>query len=212
MSDQIHTKMTSPMDTAPNQATATTITPKPEYELVHMLDGRRVEFAGKRVVLKTGLKNENGTLSLRLDFRNGESRTVQLNPDLMEDFALHGAAQKYGDATAGLTDLEDMVMAVDDMEARLSEGNWNAGRRAGESLAGASVLVRALVEVYKQPVEAVKARVSGFSQAQKLAMRAMPQLADVIARIEAEKKDKNKGKGKEKPAIDVAGLLALFEG
>ena len=85
----------------------------PEYNLVKMDDGREVEFAGKRRMLKESIIGEDGTVSVRLDFVNGESRTFVLPDSLLARFAGHGAEQKLGDEVAGLADVEDAVMAVD---------------------------------------------------------------------------------------------------
>src|SRR5271154_1095818 len=84
-------------------------------EKVAMEDGREVEFAGKRKVLKDAIiDNVHGTVAVRFDLRNGVTRTYPLRPDMILQFAGHGAEQKYGDELAGEEgDLDDFVLVLD---------------------------------------------------------------------------------------------------
>ena len=45
-----------------------------QVETVTMTDGRVVDFAGKRKLLKESSVNADGKVQVRLDFRNGETR------------------------------------------------------------------------------------------------------------------------------------------
>src|ERR1700719_3818505 len=87
-----------------------------EVEKVRMEDGREVEFVGKSKIQKDSLigtkswdelsPEERATspinqAAIRIDFRNGTTRTYKLNPGLALQYALHGALQKYGDELAG---------------------------------------------------------------------------------------------------------------
>lgn len=161
-------------------------------EKVKMTDGREVEFVGKRRVLKDSWVNDEGHF-VRLDFRNGETRTIRLPDSLISKFALHGAEQKYGDALAGSkdSDIDDMVLEIDDLDSRIQAGEWSTQREAG-GMSGTSVLLRALVEYTGKPVEALRAFLKGKKQAEKLALRENgPQaLRDIITRIESEKASK----------------------
>lgn len=172
-----------------------------DVEVVEMTDGRKVEFVGKRKLLKDSIvDHEHHKVSIRLDFRSGVTRTIHLPQKLILDFAAHGAEQKYGDETAGIADIDDMVLAVDELDKNIQAGNWST-RREGSGMAGTSVLLRALVEMSGKDVEAVKAFLSTKSQAEKLALRNSARLKPIVDRIEAEKAAKV---GK----VDTEALLA----
>lgn len=124
-------------------------------ENVKMSDGRTVEFVGKRKMLKETFIDGN-SVKVRLDFRNGETRSWTIPPTLVLRCAGHGAEQKLGDETAGEDKVEDMVLAVDDLIARLNKGEWTTVRAAGDSFSGASVVIKALAMVTGKSVETVK--------------------------------------------------------
>src|SRR5690606_25326546 len=146
---------------------------KTEITMVKMEDGREVGFAGKRRVNKETLIDESklqidgdmitlqqGAVSVRMDFRNGQTRTFPIPVSLFAKFAGHGAEQKYGDELAAPADKplseEDMVLAVEDLNTRIQSGEWSAQREGG-GFAGASVVVLAIAEVSGKSVEEVKA-------------------------------------------------------
>ncbi len=170
----------------------TEVTKKPAAEptTVTMDDGRLVEFPPRRKVSKESFiaTNDDGsfTVQARLDFRNGESRLFTIPTALLAKFAAHGAEQKLGDAMSGLTNVEDGILAVDDLIDQLYQGNWNTPRAASE-MAGASILVRALVELKGQPVEKVKDFVKAKSAAERTALRNATAVKAIIERLEAEK-------------------------
>ena len=72
-----------------------------QVETVTMTDGRVVDFAGKRKLLKESSVSADGKVQVRLDFRNGETRLFTLPDSLLTKFAAHGAEQKLGDEIAG---------------------------------------------------------------------------------------------------------------
>lgn len=165
----------------------------PQVETVKMDDGRTVEFAGKRRMLKESFIEADGTVKVRLDFRNGETRTFTIPDSLMAKCAAHGAEQKLGDEIAGLkgeggvdADIEDLVLAIDNLMGRLEAGEWNT-QREGNGMAGTSVLIRALVEHTGKDVAAIKDFLKDKSQAQKIALRNNPKVKPIVERIEAEK-------------------------
>ena len=171
-----------------------------EVKTVVMSDGREVEFAGKRRLLKTADITEDGfDVTITLDFVNGETRQLKLaaNKPLFAKFAAHGMLQKLGDEVAGLDDVEDMVIAEEDLIARLEGGEWGAERARGESnaMAGLSVLAKALVQVSGKTAEAVKSFLKTKTNTEKLALRDNPTLKPVIAELEAKKKQKPKDNG-----------------
>lgn len=150
---------------------------KTEVTLVKMEDGREVGFAGKRKVNKETLIDESkiavdgdtitlqeGAIAVRMDFRNGSTRTMPLPLSLLAKFAGHGGEQKFGDELAAPADKpmseEDMVLAIEDLNARIQSGEWSAQREGG-GFAGASVVVLAIVEASGKSIEEVKAFLQG---------------------------------------------------
>lgn len=179
-----------------------------EVKTVVMSDGREVEFAGKRRLLKTADISQDGfDVTITLDFVNGETRQLKMaaNKPLFAKFAAHGMMQKLGDEVAGLDDVEDMVIAEEELIARLESGEWGAERARGESnaMAGLSVLAKALVEVSGKSAEEVKSYLKSKTNTEKLALRANPSIKPIIDRLEAAKKPKSKG-----PGVDTDALLS----
>lgn len=159
-----------------------------EVETIKMQDGRIVDFAGKRKLLKESI-TVDGKPAVRLDFRNSETRTFVIPEALLFKFAAHGAEQKLGDETAGLQDVDDAVIAVDELIDRLQKGEWST-KAVGSGLAGTSVLVQALMKMTGKTVEDVKKFLSGKSQADKIALRNNSKLKPIIQEIEAAKASK----------------------
>lgn len=166
---------------------------------VTMSDGRVVEFNKKQRLVKTSTIDGN-TVSTQLDFVNGETRTFTIPAELLARFAAHGAEQKLGDAIAGETDINDAVLSVDDLMTRLAAGDWSVQRSAG-AFAGASILVKALVEASGKTPEEIKAFLSNKDQAAKLALRRSSALKPIIDRLEAEKAKTSKS------TVDTDSLL-----
>lgn len=174
------------------------------YNSVKMDDGRTVDFAGKRKMLKESIKKADGSLQVRLDFVNGETRLFTISDALLAEFALHGAQQKLGDEIAGLTDVEDAIIAIDELTERLNAGTWGVQRAAGGAMAGTSILARALVEHTGKSMETIKAFLSPKSAAEKVALRRHKDVSVIVARLEAEKAAKG---GKTKSTVDTDALL-----
>jgi hypothetical protein len=189
--------------------TATSVKPKkaePMMTTVTMEDGRIVDFVGaKKKLLKTTTITPEGVVQVRLDFINGASRLFTIPAEDMARFAGHGAEQKLGDEIAGLEDVEDCVIAVDELIDRLYNHEWGVKREAN-GLAGTSILLRALVELSggKQSVEQVKKFLAGKSQQEKMALRLNTKVKPIVDRLEAEKAAKA-------TKVDTDALLAQFE-
>lgn len=182
--------------------------PAAEVETVTLTDGRVVEFPGKKKMIKESIV-DGERLGVRLDFRNGETRTFWLPQALIPKFATHGAEQKYGDETAGLEDVGDMVEAVDELDGRIQKGEWSV-KRESSGLAGTSTLIQALVAYFTslgkpKTVEQVRAQLQGKSQAEKLALRANVKVKPFVDQIEAAKATKGGVK------IDSDAELAAME-
>jgi len=166
----------------------------PEVETVQMEDGRKVDFVGKKKIDKDGLKLGDGTLAIRVDFRNGMTRTFPLRTDMIEKFATHGAEQKYGDQLAGAKDehgqpldIEDMGLELEALHKQLYEdGDWTTKRDAS-GMAGTSVLARALAEIKSKTVQEILESLKKLSHKEKMALRLNPKVKPVVDRLEAEK-------------------------
>lgn len=177
-----------------------------EKTAVTMTDGRTVEFTSKQKLSKESMINaETNSASVRLDFRNGQTRTFDIPAAMLLQFAAHGAEQKLGDAIAGEKDLDDAVISVDDLIERLKNGNWVAQRAAG-GFSGASVLIQALVEASGKTVEQIKEWLAPKTQAEKLALRRSDRLRPIVERIEAEKAKNSKA-----PAVDTESLFGELD-
>jgi len=170
-------------------------------ETVTLTDGRKVEFAGKRKMQKETLV-EGDKVGIRIDFRNGETRTYWSPIELVLRFAGHGMEQKYGDECAGVEDVDDMVLATDDLDSRIQKLEWSV-KREGGGFGGTSVLLRALVEFSGRTAEQVKEFLAGKTQAEKMALRNSAKLKPIVDRLEAEKAAKG-------AKVDTDSLLATL--
>lgn len=164
---------------------------KAEVVEVTMSDGRKVEFAGKRKMLKETLI-DGAKVAVRLDFRNGNTILFPIPDVLLLKAAGHGIEQKLGDETAGEEDVDDMQLAVEELAERLAtqglEG-WSQ-KREGGVMSGTSALLKALVELTGKSVDEVKLFLKDKKQAEKLALRNSPKVKPIIDRLEAEKASK----------------------
>ena len=165
---------------------------------VQMEDGSTVEFTEKQRFVKTSEYDGNFG-QVRFDFANGKVRTFNIPADLRMRLACHGAEDKIGSECSGLADVDDCVLAVEGMIARLEKGDWNKEREKS-GLAGASTLIRALVEHSGKPVETIKTFLAGKTHAEKIALRDDPAIRPIVDRLEAEKK-------KKAASIDTTALL-----
>jgi hypothetical protein len=168
------------------------------YTTVTMADARIVDFPGKARLLKSSFITEDGKVSVRLDFVNGETRLFVVPAEMLPQFAAHGAEQKLGDEIAGVSDVDDAVLAIDELCDRLTKGEWSAKREAS-GLAGTSILLRAIVAVTGKPIDKIKEYLKGKTAAEKMALRASPRYSGKIAELEAAKAEKA-------AKVDVAAL------
>jgi len=115
---------------------------------------------------------------------------------------MHGFKQKINDAGALARDTAtgraDNALRVEKMRAmaeRLAHGEWEMQRTGG---GGVGNLVRALAEFLDKPVGEIKDKVSAMSKKEKTALQLHPEVAKILARMDAEA-----GSG-----IDAGELLA----
>lgn len=191
----------------------------PEVKQVAMEDGRTVAFVGKRRMIKETAQADN-QVTTRFDFINGTTRsiTVGLDDPLVLKFIGHGIEQKVGDETAGDKEVDDMVLHVDAILQRLAKGEWGIERGASDGFAGASVVVKALVNVTGKTVAEVKAFLEAKLEAgkaggltrQKLyqAFRGSSKIGEEIQRLEAEKAQKDVGLDGDAALAELTGDAA----
>lgn len=172
---------------------------------VVMEDGRSVEFAGTRNLLKNVLiDREAGKAAVRFDFSNGRTFLFQVpGPALpgadgiLLECAAHGASQKIGDETAGAESVDDSVMAVQAMIERLQTGDPKEWRKrnegGGKAFSGASLLLEAMLRRYPEAQkEALEAYVKGLTKPERDAMQRHPQMEPFVKAVQAER-DAKKG-------------------
>lgn len=194
-----------------------TSTPEP----VQMTDGTTVEFTGKTRMKKTTTFDAEN-VNVRFDFRNGEVRTFStphfMPTDRLDDQMVklvlksigHGLEQKLGDETSGIADIEDAIEAVDQLMQRLATGydGWTKVSEGGASMAGASILAKAVAEATGNDIATVRAYLVNLTAKDKAALRLDDSVAPIIKRLEDEKAARAAAAGKGKPAVDTKSLLA----
>lgn len=171
---------------------------------ITMDDGRTVEFSGKRKMVKeTTIDAEKNEIVTRLDFLNGETRYFNLPATLLLRAAAHGIEQKLGDEIAGVAGVDDCVAEMDQLLFRLDKGEWNMVREGGNGSGGASILVKALMELTGKDRPAITEFLSDKTQAEKIALRTNVKLKPIVERLEAERN----AKAKDRPQIDTDKLM-----
>lgn len=236
-----HAPGTFPGD-VPNAAPPVVAGDKPakkerEVVIVDMTDGRKIEFVGKGMMLKEAIVRTSNAetgepmwvpidelsleqlgqvhiqnVAIRLDFRNGATRTYPLNPALGLRYAGHGGLQKYGDQLAGgvknedgtqSTDLDDWAYTTDELHAQLMKGEWSKTRVGGGG--GISVLLQALVRFTGNTLEVVKEHIKDWTPAQKQQLAVDPDIKPIIDAIQLEKAAKASH-------VDVSALKTSLRG
>ena len=142
-----------------------------EYIKVTMEDGRTVDFAASRKTDKTILEDAEGNaIGVRIDFVNGATRSVlfsELSQGILLQSCGHGISQKAGDNYASVKEVEDMVLAVDEIFGRLRQGDWAVKGEPGDSTNGASIVIKAIMEVTSKDITFVKGFLQGKLDAAK---------------------------------------------
>lgn len=178
------------------------------YETVTMEDGTTCAFPGTRKVAKSyEIDEAAGTVTAIFKYRNGAVRrlsSAELNRNTQLTALGHGLVQKVGDESSGETDIDDIVLTTDSILERLRSNDWGIVREAGDSLKGASVVIRAIMEAAATrgkpttlenvkkfldgKLEKAKARGEKLSRQELYAsFRQTGETAAIIKRMEAEK-------------------------
>jgi hypothetical protein len=223
--------MNAVVDTSAPSAAPATKAKKTEYTKVPMTDGRTVEFPLNRKLSKQsfvpGVDGYTGPPMVRLDYSNGETRSVYIpGGDLISQLldglgaqiwtnwdseglaaklqhfakaACHGYEQKLGDEMAYSPTkkdepeptLEDKIEWVDELIGRLSALEWTQAREGGGGLAGAGVLVQALVALSGKSKDDIRAFLKPLSKDERAAIKRTEPVKSKIQEIEDEIAKKN---------------------
>lgn len=183
-----------------------------EARTIQMKDGRTLSFGEKQKMSKDYGVTDAGLVYCQIDFDNGETVRLEIDPASPTGLqaAGHGLSQKLGDAASGADNTNDAFEAVLEVASRVSNGEWTKSRATGDgtSAKGASELVEALVKVLGQPKEAVRGMLANLKQADKMALRKTPAVAQVIEQIRAARAP---SKAETEKANAGAGLLAALQ-
>jgi hypothetical protein len=172
---------------------------KKSFIYVSAADGKHTDEKTSKVGEET--KSNGEPIGVRWDFSNGQTRTILLSDltALSSILGCHGLSQKGGDEYASEKDVDDAVLAFDDLMDRLKKGEWSE-RREGGGFGGSSVLAKAISEVFGKSMEETRAFLRDLKPAEKMALRQTPELKPTIEKLEAEKAAGGK--------VDTAALLA----
>ena len=178
---------------------------------IAMKDGRSIEFSPTTKMKKDYGVTEKGEVFVQLDFDNGETVRLEIDPSspMGLQAAGHGLAQKLGDAAAGADSTNDAFEAVLEVASRVANGEWTKARAAGEggSAKGASELVEALSKVLSQPKEVVRTMLAKLNQRDKLALRKTPAVAEAIEVLRANRAPSKAEKEKEAAGANLLAAL-----
>lgn len=182
---------------------------------IAMKDGRSVAFGEKQKMNKSyGTVEIDGTshVFVQIDFDNGETVRLEIDPASATGLqaAGHGLSQKLGDAASGADSTDDAFEAVIEVASRVANGEWAKSRGTGDgtSAKGSSELVEAMVKVLGQSKEVVRGMLSQLKQADKMALRKTPAVAQVIESLRAARAP---SKAETEKAAAGASLLAALQ-
>ncbi len=147
---------------------------------------------------------DNGVLTLTVaGFPSFVIDPANMPTELVNHAALHGFAQKYGDAAAlskGATLAEKYAAIKTVIDHHATTGEWNRkGDGAGST--GDGLLVSAIMEFQGISRDEARTLVGMMDKKVQAAMRAAPDLKKIIDRIKTEKAPKTS-------TVDVGAVLA----
>lgn len=153
---------------------------------------------------------DNGTLTITVrGFAPIVVRPDDYPTELVNHAALHGFAQKYGDAAAlskGATLAEKHASILLVVGHHRETGEWNRkGGASGDGTSGDGLLVAAIAEFDGCTRDEARALVGAMDKKTQAAMRSSDALRPIIERIKTER-------AKPAPKVDVAAILARMKG
>lgn len=95
-----------------------------QHVCVLMTDGRFVDFPGRRRILGSQYIDADGSVCVRLDFLNGETRTFKIPEEMLLRCAGEGAEHVLRSAASAERDVGGAVDAVDRRMAQMKSLTW----------------------------------------------------------------------------------------
>jgi hypothetical protein len=136
--------------------------------------------------------------TITLNFANGKELSfdmLECDDEIITQAQIHGFKQKLADAaaiarnpeTGASATADDKYAAVKEVFDRITAkgGQWNKNREGGE--ASPNLLIRALMEYKSAERERIVAWLDGKTKEEVAAIRKVPAIATIMARLSAEK-------------------------
>lgn len=131
--------------------------------------------------------HEDGAISHKMTFANGQTRLILIRPDhtLAQRFLADGVKKGLLSRINSAKDSDDAVRKIDELEAKWDKGEW--ALQAEEKEIKVPDLVRAVAAYKRISVEDAKAAVDKLTKAQQAKVRAIPEVATLLATYKADK-------------------------
>lgn len=135
----------------------------------------------------TSKLHEDGAISHKMTFANGQTRLILIRPDhtLAQRFLADGVKKGLLSRINSAKDSDDAVRKVDELEAKWDAGEW--ALQAEEKEVRVPDLVKAVAAYKNISIEDAKAAVDKLTKAQQAKVRAIPEIATLLATYKADK-------------------------
>jgi hypothetical protein len=144
---------------------------------------------------------------LEFKFSDGKRLVVrfdELTPDMVIAAGLHGLSQAIGDTYSGIKNAGDAYETAAARWDCIRGGSWSGGRNGA-----VGYLAEAVAEHTGVDVDAVREKLRGMDGKTKTSIRANPEIAVIIKRLEMEAAEKRLGSND--GITDLAGLFGATE-
>lgn len=147
----------------------------------------------------------DGQLShIALEYADGTKATVEVPLGVFQEAAATGALYKLGQLSSGEEDLETLKTSVMELVTQWHAGEW---RQRAEGGSGTSIIQKAIMEYRGKTANEARDFLATKTMEEKVAIKRIPALAVIVARLEAEEAARLLAKGKVAPATE-----SLLEG
>lgn len=153
---------------------------------------------------------QKGTITFK--FSHGEEIVVnpfEFSPEIQRHLLLHGTSQKCGDSYSDADGNSQVAVGmVKGVLENLQKGAWMV-KAQGEGK-GAGLLAEALARATGKPVTDCAKKVGDMDKEKRAALRKHPQIAPILAKIEAERAAARAAKlaaGSQEGGDDLAAIL-----
>lgn len=154
---------------------------------ITMSDGSTVEFTERQKCITQRLEDASGAITgIRFNFKTGDFLVVSKTDieGLSERFMWHGVEQKYRDEFAAAKEDDDAFEWVTALHGRMCKGEWREAREGG-GVAGAGLLVKALMEIHSLTADKAREFLADKSPKEQSILRDYPPIAEKIREIKA---------------------------